>query len=379
MENRIFDPSGDIMLIMSQRERGLESPTEVKIDGSQESIRPEERNMPAVPEVVDIDEDVADENDNDDAQAFEEFLIEEKTEVEVRMLVSSKHLILASTVFKAMLRDGFKEGREFQSKGFLELPLPDDDAATFSILLDIIHHRTRKVPRKVTFNELTVITILVDKYQFQEVVEPYSEHWINRLLPKTFNYFSDDLIVWLSIFWVFGYAEQFKKVTQILERESEGDVTADGLPIPATILEAINKSRKRAISNIFLTLETLISDYRERAICQCPHDLKLECDAMVVGSLLMETTRIGIWPLKSSSNTKLSFSHLCDQIKSMKIPTLCNVGQKNGNYYRWYTRPIHGGSENCCDAKGVIKTRLASLEEQLCGLDIDNFKARKQN
>ncbi|RFU27529.1 hypothetical protein B7463_g8814, partial [Scytalidium lignicola] len=213
MEKRIFDPNGDIMLIMSQRERIVESSmgTEPELEiNSPVDLPPSESPMPAVPEVFDIDDDTVDENDT---LAFEEFLVEEKAEVEVRMLVSSRHLILASTVFKAMLQDRFKEGRELRSKGFLELPLPDDDPATFSILLDIIHGRTRKVPRKVTFNELTVITILVDKYQLQEVVEPYSENWINRLRPKVLNYFNDDLTVWLSIFWVFGYDQQFKKAS----------------------------------------------------------------------------------------------------------------------------------------------------------------------
>jgi hypothetical protein len=194
MENHTFDPKGDIALIM--RKRSYTSP-EIETEGGP---------------------------------------YQEVNDGNFCMLVSSKHLFLASSFFEEMLQAHFKEGQTLRSDGFLELPLPDDDPIAFCILLDIIHGHTRKVPRTVDMNMLADIAILVDKYQLQEVVEVFSDGWIKSLEPQVPTKSSEDLIVWLCISWVFGCADQFKKMTQILERESDSTVNAEGLPIPPGIL-----------------------------------------------------------------------------------------------------------------------------------------------
>jgi hypothetical protein len=82
----------------------------------------------------------------------------------------------------------------------LELPLPDDDPDAISILLDVIHGHTRKVPRKVDFELLIHISILVDKYQLQEVVEVFFNGWIQALDQEVPASLTVDLIPWLCIF-----------------------------------------------------------------------------------------------------------------------------------------------------------------------------------
>jgi hypothetical protein len=60
--------------------------------------------------------------------------------INVHMRVSSKHLIMVSPVFKAMLqRDNFREGQQLGNTGSVEIPLPDDDSDAFLIILDIVH------------------------------------------------------------------------------------------------------------------------------------------------------------------------------------------------------------------------------------------------
>jgi hypothetical protein len=98
---------------------------------------------------------------------------------EVQMLVSSKHLMSASTVFKAMLRAGaFQEGQTLNSTGRVSIPLPDDNPDAMKVLLDILHHRNRQVPKTVTLSLMTHLTILVDKYQMVEVLEAYQPIWL---------------------------------------------------------------------------------------------------------------------------------------------------------------------------------------------------------
>jgi hypothetical protein len=183
MENRTFDPNGDMALIMKERgPPSVDSPSSVKSLFSVESIfrpralsrasslsrtgslpradsLPETRSLSRARSSSIVKSETEDGSDQDISDGG------------FRMLVSSKHLILASPVFKVMLQDCFKEGQTLRSGGFLDLLLPDDDPAAFCILLDIIHGRNRKVPREIDMGLLAGITILVDKYQLQEVVE----------------------------------------------------------------------------------------------------------------------------------------------------------------------------------------------------------------
>ncbi|QSZ36636.1 hypothetical protein DSL72_006517 [Monilinia vaccinii-corymbosi] len=71
----------------------------------------------------------------------------EDTSKTVTMLVSSKHMTLASPVFDAILSNGrFKEGTELLIKGKVEIELPDDDPVAFAIGANVIHHRNKMVP-----------------------------------------------------------------------------------------------------------------------------------------------------------------------------------------------------------------------------------------
>jgi len=90
----------------------------------------------------------------------------------IRMIVSSKHMMLASPAFKAMLQPGrFREGIRRNAAGQLEVDLPDDDQDIMVIVLNIIHGRNRLVPKQADPEMLTKLAILVDKYQMVEVAE----------------------------------------------------------------------------------------------------------------------------------------------------------------------------------------------------------------
>lgn len=141
---------------------------------------------------------------------------------EVEMLVSAKHLMLASPVFNAMFKHDFLEGDTLRSKGRVEVALPDDDTKAMEVILNIVHGRVRQVPREVTLEVLTALSILVDKYQMHEVVELYVEIWMVHLKPRVPKFFSPEFYKWLSIAWVFKLEAEFKHLTWIAIRESAG-------------------------------------------------------------------------------------------------------------------------------------------------------------
>ncbi|KAH7350765.1 hypothetical protein BKA65DRAFT_498940 [Rhexocercosporidium sp. MPI-PUGE-AT-0058] len=81
------------------------------------------------------------------------------------MQISTKHMSLASPVFKTILSHGFAKGEALQNNGEAEIPLPNDDPTTFTVLLDVIHGRGRRVPRDLDLKTLALVQVAVDKYQ----------------------------------------------------------------------------------------------------------------------------------------------------------------------------------------------------------------------
>ena len=219
-ETLSFDEDGDLILILSKPA----------------TKRGESTNAPHTTNLSDGGKSIP--------QAEEENLAQD---LEVRLLVSSKHMMVASPVFKAMLHQSkFKEGRKLHRKGSLELSLPDDNVMAMKILLDIIHGRIRRVPRNVSLNQFAQISILVDKYQMAEAVEVISDVWIKSLERNMPTSYDPDLVGpatevhhWLGISWVFGKADQFKAITQLIVFGCgpDFDLNVEGSPpIPVMII-----------------------------------------------------------------------------------------------------------------------------------------------
>ena len=127
------------------------------------------------------------------------------------MRVSSRHMILASIVFKAMLSRDFNEGVTLEKQGVLEVPLPDDDHAALLIVLNVIHGHIRKVPRQIDLQTLTKIAVLVDKYEFHESVEWFPDSWIDHLKSNLPTADITNVAAWLCIFWVLKKPVEFEK------------------------------------------------------------------------------------------------------------------------------------------------------------------------
>jgi hypothetical protein len=137
------------------------------------------------------------------------------------ILVSAKHLILASPAFKGMLRKGnFLEGNMMRSSSQVTICLPDEDPAIFTILLDIVHGHVRQVPKSIKLDELVGLAMVYDKYELQEICELHVKSWLPELkkdLPMTFG---PTVLPWMTASWVFFLVEEFQHVTKLAEIES---------------------------------------------------------------------------------------------------------------------------------------------------------------
>jgi hypothetical protein len=143
---------------------------------------------------------------------------------EVRIRVSSKHLALASRVFQSMLRPGFLAGDQLRSQGFANLSLPDDNPAAMLILSNLVHGKNRRVPLKVKTSMLLELAILVDKYELLEITETILGSWFKNLKNDIPQGFSEDLLSWICISWVFENEELFEQATKLAQLEGEGPV-----------------------------------------------------------------------------------------------------------------------------------------------------------
>ena len=151
-------------------------------------------------------------------------------DVEVRMRLSSKHLVLASAFFKKMLQGPWKESRT------RTLEASDWDAEALLILMNIIHGRHRAVPRSISLEMLAKISVLVDYYQCHEVVELFAACWTRELSPGLPTEYGRDLTLWLSISWVFSQEPFFNALTKVAIKETTGPFQTLGLPIPQRVV-----------------------------------------------------------------------------------------------------------------------------------------------
>ncbi|KAE8311887.1 hypothetical protein BDV41DRAFT_540348 [Aspergillus transmontanensis] len=248
-----LDPKGDIFLVLDNVSQDL-PPNLCDIITS--PGWPNELNNPAPPESdLNVIRKLADEG-----RAPRRIL---------QIRASSKHLILSCPQFERSLQDGFQEGNALKATGRLEFPVQDWEAIPFLILMLIIHHRSRMVPRQLSLDRIVEMARLVDYYECYEAVEPFVDSWLIsqniKSLPSEWWIPSDvdEAEKWIFITWVFNEAKPFKDASIYLESKSTGMVTFNQLPVPSSIQDAINSSRRALISGIIESMQNIFSKLRD--------------------------------------------------------------------------------------------------------------------
>ncbi|KAK2873447.1 hypothetical protein FQN49_002370 [Arthroderma sp. PD_2] len=277
-------------------------------------------------------------------------------EEEITMHVSSRHLILASPVFRVMLQHKFNESNVLRVTGSVEIPLPDDDPDAFLIILNIIHGHLRQVPLEVDLHMLTQLAILVDKYELHERIEMFASFWFRNLKPTIPEHCIDNISSWICICWVFNESEEFKRVTRLVLRQGRGELRLGELPIPSVVVDAINNRREDALSRIISALLDHLNDYLENEHCS------FECDALMVGALTKRLRTFNILPDRPKppyvglnlEDVSYRFRH------GMYFP----AAQRTSTYFYSHSK---------CAIRSIDRT-LAECEQMLDGLDMVDYK-----
>jgi hypothetical protein len=318
-------------------------------------------------------------------------------EERVSMLVSSKHVSLASPVFKAMLQHKFIEGESLRKDGKVDVPLPDDEPMAFAILMKIVHAQNDTVPTEVDLPTLINIAILVDKYRLHACVSAFTSLWITLLKPLIpQSCLNKDLLSWLCITWVFRKDVEFNMVTSVAQkyhagtsyRSVYGPAAFDSLPIPAKVIckitliildmipanfstASIDEKREKAMHEAFSELEALVNGLQGRQqgfgplpLRRCPKGDE-DCEAMLLGSLLRSATSQGIWPIRATLCSFISATELVRRLRALTVRSQCGRG-------------LLQSAEAAVDAKhgvnGVIAIAILRLESSYQGLNLKDFE-----
>lgn len=173
---------------------------------------------------------------NEECMVDEQDTTSNPDEKYVRIRTSSKHLTFASPYFKRNLQSGMMESQTLLSQGHLEIHMEEQDPRAMLIVLNVIHGRTSQVPRVVDLTMLTKLAVMVDYLECHEVVELFSDRWIDNLKGGVPTTYSTELIRWLCISFVFRKQIPFKTVTSTIIRLSRDAIRTLGLPIPESLV-----------------------------------------------------------------------------------------------------------------------------------------------
>ncbi|KAK3341944.1 hypothetical protein B0T25DRAFT_586023 [Lasiosphaeria hispida] len=234
----------------------------------------------------------------------------------LRIKVSSKHLALASRVFKNKLQfaGAGKGGSTTQSDGRVHLSLAEGfEPKAVRIVLDAIHGRGRKVPKAVDLETLAQIALFVDRFQLGDAVEVYADRWIGNLEGSLPEAYSRDLVLWIYASYVFGRADVFKTVTKLAAARSDGPVRHLGLPIKEKIIRDIDAQRQELVGkSLTLVHGTLDNLTDSSVVCS-----RFHCDSFLLGQLIKTLRKSGVvWPRPAKPFAGVSHVDIADTVNS---------------------------------------------------------------
>lgn len=275
--------------------------------------------------------------------------------IEFRLLVSGKHLELASSVFKKMLTGPFAEGKA-NASGFRLIKTSDWDPEAFKIILTIMHGHNRDVPKSLSIEMLVKVAMIVNYYDCLESVEVYTDIWLERLRLELPTVYGRDCILCLFISWVFSEPKIFQDMTRLALRHSQKLIEAEDFPLPADILEEINIARQSALAEIFSAIYELFDRLQEEQECS------FECSSMLLGILTKELSKHGaLYPRNAPPFNGFSIVGSKEMITGLRKPM-------------WYGTRHH--SHSCC-VQDKLSMALAKVESELRVFDLQDFQAKE--
>lgn len=154
----------------------------------------------------------------------------------VRILVHSRILACASTYFSRMFFIEMLEASQLREGNHAQLTLDDLNSRAITILMDIFHCKTRKVPQHIDLDLLTNIAVAVDYLDCHEAVEMWTNQWVQQLDTTVTSEWNAQTLQWLCIASVFGRRPLLSRLMGSTSRKLAGPMSSRGLPIPIRVI-----------------------------------------------------------------------------------------------------------------------------------------------
>ena len=162
-------------------------------------------------------------------------LVVGKSDSELR--VSSAVLRLASSVFAAMVKPHFAEGRELAEAGSARIRLPDDDEAAMSLLCEALHYQ-KELSAACELGMLCMVAMLCDKYGLTSAFKSWGQVICERECGQERSHTACSISQCLFIAHTFNNREAFfaaskgvfSRVLEIVPRERGSKATLTAPP-----------------------------------------------------------------------------------------------------------------------------------------------------
>ncbi|OAG44697.1 hypothetical protein AYO21_01187 [Fonsecaea monophora] len=331
-----YDSLGDVLLILNRRitpsALGHDAGTEPNKKDEHEGMRPEGLDRPS----------------------SEGSLIESPVPCgtqEIEAKVSSKHLSMASRVFRAMFDGKFQESVVPGCNQLSRVPLPEDDADAMMVLLGIIHGLNRSVPRTIDYALFFAIVVLIDKYELQEVTGVYTDLWFPSLWPHR-DTSTPHIADWIYICWVLKRPPEYNELTRKAIFACHSRFDDNGLPLPPAI-------SKDLLTYLNKTLETYQGE-----IQQCSQNTN--CDALVLGDLVRKLKAKGLYPVPQAAALDVSLWELFSQLLELAVSTLCEIQSPPHTQSSFGIAP----APPVCGIEKSLKEKIFRLRGGVAGLTL---------
>lgn len=153
----------------------------------------------------------------------------------VRYLVSSRHLCLASPVFRAMMEGPWLETPGTSSEPRRIMAVEWDPDALL-IVLRVIHGQHRSVPRRVPIAQLREIALIVDYYKCHEAVEVFGSFWVPAIEKGCPTTSAEGALLYFFIASVFREEQLFEKAATAILSYGKGPLDTGRLPIAPALI-----------------------------------------------------------------------------------------------------------------------------------------------
>ncbi|KAM0342715.1 hypothetical protein ACHAPU_009326 [Fusarium lateritium] len=180
--------------------------------------------------------------------------------VEIRMRVSSHHMMLASPVLKRMIKGPWKESStDHESNSVRKVTTTGWDAHALVVVLNIIHGQNQNVPQEISFEFFTNVAAIVNYYDCAMAVQLAAELWCRNMYSPP-EYYGKSAIMWLFISRLFDWPSVASDMARLIFFHSKGLelVETNDLPI-GPLLYKLDLKRQEFILNILFEFEDLIT------------------------------------------------------------------------------------------------------------------------